>query len=235
MKSLSFVVCAAGRSQRFKEALRENTKGSFVSKQFVSWANLPLFIHTLKALEKIEIKEGVFVVSPGTEADYEPWLEKENLSFNWRIIEGGERRQDSVRNGLQALSDCDVVAIHDGARPFVTQELLTRLLDNIQTASAVIPGIPIFETIKEVDASNFIVTTHDRSKLIRVQTPQVFDFKTILKVHQDLASSNQEFTDDAAMVEYFDIPVKMVSGESTNIKVTIPDDLEGRGLEVNYA
>lgn len=235
MKSLSFVVCAAGRSQRFKAALRGDTKGSFVSKQFVSWAERPLFIHTLRALQKVNIQEVAFVVSPGSEDSYRPWLEREDFSFKWVIVAGGERRQDSVRNGLRALSPCDHVAIHDGARPFVSKELLLELVNQLKSASGVIPVLPIYETIKEVDSNGIVLKTHDRSKFVRVQTPQVFDFKIISKIHDDLKESDQEFTDDAAMAEHFKIPVKTVSGESTNIKVTVPEDLEGRGLKVNYA
>jgi 2-C-methyl-D-erythritol 4-phosphate cytidylyltransferase/2-C-methyl-D-erythritol 2,4-cyclodiphosphate synthase len=138
---------------------------------------------------------------------------------------GGAARQDSVRNGLEALSDQppDLVLIHDGARPMIGAALIDGVIDGLATADGAIPALPVVDTLKRVDDSQGIAVTIPRTGLIRAQTPQGFRFEKILGAHRWAAG--KEYTDDAAVMEAFGYPVTVVPGAEGNIKVTTMDDL----------
>ena len=142
------------------------------------------------------------------------------------VVVGGKSRQESVRNGLNALStDVKLAAIHDGARPLVTWELIDRCVRAANTYGAAAPAIPVKDTIKTVEGG-IVVNTPDRSKLRAVQTPQVFDIDllkgALLKAQQDGA----EVTDDCSAVERVGMKIKIVEGDEENLKVTTPMDLK---------
>ena len=138
------------------------------------------------------------------------------------VCPGGARRQDSVYAGLLALGSRRWVAVHDGARPCITADLLARALDAVQGCSAAIAAVPVKDTIKVVGAGQVITATPDRATLWAAQTPQVFDYQLLLRAHR-LAAAN--YTDDAAMVEAAGHPVRVFRGSYDNLKVTTPEDL----------
>jgi 2-C-methyl-D-erythritol 4-phosphate cytidylyltransferase / 2-C-methyl-D-erythritol 2,4-cyclodiphosphate synthase len=142
-------------------------------------------------------------------------------------VDGGETRQESVLRGLESLEDIapKSVLIHDGARPFPNASLITRTLEALNSHLAVIPALPVFDTIKQVSTdAKTIEKTLDRQKLWRAQTPQAFDYKAILAAHRDTAG--MELTDDAMVAEHAGIPVTIVDGNEENIKITTQEDLQ---------
>jgi len=136
--------------------------------------------------------------------------------------EGGPRRQDSVRLGLEALGPCDWVLVHDGARPLVSAELIERGLAAARETGAAVPAVPVADTVKEAGRDGLVHRTLDRSRLWAAQTPQVFRHDLLLRAHREVSA---EVTDDAAMLEALGLPVKLFEGSPANIKVTTPGDL----------
>lgn len=140
---------------------------------------------------------------------------------------GGATRQESCRNGLEALdagNAPDIVLIHDGARPLVDQDTIRRVLGALETGPAAIAAVPITDTLKRADGDNTAVDTVARAGLWRAQTPQGFHFPAILAAHRALAG--QSLTDDAAVAEAADLPVKLVPGHEDNMKITTEDDFD---------
>lgn len=223
-KDFSIVVCAGGKSRRFLAS------GAEKPKQLVRWNNRPLILHTLDRFNEIKPRELALVV-PEDEIDfYSELLAHESFPFRIILCPGGARRQDSVRHGLMSLKASDFVGIHDGARPFLSDALLIRLLKTVESRNAVVPALPVVETLKEIGKDGEVLKTLNRNSLVRVQTPQFFKRDLILEVHQKLSDSSQEFTDDAAMCEFLGYPVFVCEGDPRNIKITVQDDLRLAGV-----
>ncbi|NEO82729.1 MAG: 2-C-methyl-D-erythritol 4-phosphate cytidylyltransferase [Spirulina sp. SIO3F2] len=143
-----------------------------------------------------------------------------------QLIVGGETRQDSVYNGLQALPpSAQQVLIHDGARCLVTPELFERCAAALQTHPGLIAAVPVKDTIKVVDDQNRVTATPNRSQLWAAQTPQGFDVVQLRAAHEQGRQSGWMVTDDAALFEQCGLPVQIVPGEETNLKITTPMDL----------
>jgi 2-C-methyl-D-erythritol 4-phosphate cytidylyltransferase len=138
------------------------------------------------------------------------------------ICLGGERRQDSVAEGLKHLADCDWAVIHDGARPLVTIDLIERGLEAAMETGAAVAAVPVTDTIKVSDEDRNVRETPPRQNLWAVQTPQVFSLKVIGEAYQ---KAGDEVTDDASLVEPLGYKVKLYMGSHDNIKITTPDDL----------
>ncbi|MCC2650088.1 MAG: ispDF [Microvirga sp.] len=142
-------------------------------------------------------------------------------------VYGGSTRQDSVRNGLEALtaSSPDIILVHDAARPFVSRELIDRSILAAQGQDAAVPGTPVTDTIKVIGSRSEVVSTPDRASLRAVQTPQAFRFPLLLDAHRKAAAAGlHDFTDDGALAEWAGLPVQVFEGESGNIKLTHPAD-----------
>jgi 2-C-methyl-D-erythritol 4-phosphate cytidylyltransferase len=139
-------------------------------------------------------------------------------------VAGGSTRSESVRRGLARVPpDTDIVCVHDAARPFASTELYRRVVDAVEAgADAAVPGVPVADTIKMVDADGVVVATLDRSSLVAVQTPQAFRHSALVAAHRD----GGEATDDAALIEAAGGRVVVVAGEAHNRKITVPADLE---------
>ncbi len=226
MKTVA-VVLAAGSGSRMK---------SDVKKQYLDLGGKPLIYYSLKAFEESMIDDIVLVVSRG-DVDYvqKEIVEKYGFDKVTAVVEGGLYRYHSVRLGLQAADpNCDYAFIHDGARPFVTRDIITRSLHAVKEYGACVVGMPVKDTIKIADDKGFAQMTPDREKTWLIQTPQVFSFKMILELYQRLDREEGELmekginiTDDAMVVEYFsDTKVKLVEGAYTNIKITTPEDIQ---------
>ena len=138
-------------------------------------------------------------------------------------MRGGKTRQESVFNALKACSNPDYVCIHDAARPLIKLENIKNCLKKAEKTGAAITAVKATDTIKKVDENGKITETPDRSKLWCVQTPQIFEYKTILSAHEKLAGKS--FSDDAGMLEFLGIPVYVDEGDYSNIKITTPKDI----------
>jgi 2-C-methyl-D-erythritol 4-phosphate cytidylyltransferase len=139
-----------------------------------------------------------------------------------RVVLGGKRRRDSVLCGLDALAGCDIVVVHDAARPLVTAELIDAAIDGALDVGAALCAVPVADTVKRGDAAALVRSTVSRSDLWLAQTPQAFRVDLLRRAH---AAHDIDATDDAALVELIDAPVRLVHGSRTNVKVTTPEDL----------
>ena len=148
-------------------------------------------------------------------------LPDEDISF----VIGGETRQQSVMNAVETIDDCDYIIIHDGARPLVTQKAILNTLDKAQETKAAATGVAVKDTIKTVDSDLAIVDTPDRSKLISIQTPQIFDFKLYKDALEKARQDTADYTDDCQLVERLGSKVYAVLGDYDNIKITTPSDI----------
>jgi 2-C-methyl-D-erythritol 4-phosphate cytidylyltransferase len=225
MKTVA-IVLAAGSGSRMN---------SDVKKQYMEIGGKPLIYYSLKAFEESIIDDIVLVVSRG-DVDYvrEEIVNKFSFDKVTAIVEGGLYRYHSVRLGLMAAApDCEYAFLHDGARPFITDEIIMRALHAVKEYGAAVVGMPVKDTIKLADEKGFALSTPDRAHTWQIQTPQVFSYKMILDLYKrldreegELMAKGINITDDAMVVEYFtDKKVKLVEGSYNNIKITTPDDI----------
>ncbi|BCP53462.1 bifunctional enzyme IspD/IspF [Kaistia sp. 32K] len=144
------------------------------------------------------------------------------------FVTGGATRQESVRRGLEALADRGVthVLIHDAVRPFASAALIDRVIDALGTSDAVLAASPVTDTLKRADACAIVTDTVPRADLFAAETPQAFRLATILDAHRRAAAEPGDFTDDAGIAEWAGIPVRIVLGERSNIKLTLPEDID---------
>ncbi len=218
--NIAMVVVAAGRGMR---AGQEHGP-----KQYRTIGGKPVIWHTLKALIKSAIFEKIVVVIHAQDHDLIEKSAQEYLA-NIICVIGGNSRQESVRNGLLALeSDApDYVMIHDGVRPFVDIDLLVRVKEALEPEVAVLPAVPVSDTLKRGDENGLIDGTVDRQNLFAAQTPQAFPYAKILAAHNKAETEQvPDFTDDCALAEWIGLPVKIVEGSADNIKITWKQDIE---------
>ena len=213
MEKVGAIVVAAGVGKRMGGA----------DKIFAKLAGKPLLARTVDVFQRCPAIDQVIIVLHEDRLQ-EGWqLIKENrLSKVSDICPGGVRRQDSVKEGLQKLCDCQWVVIHDGARPCLSQTLIDEGLDEARQSGAAVPALSVTDTIKVVDSDSFVVETPLRQHLRSVQTPQVFRYDIISEAYR---RSDSDVTDDATLVENLGYRVKVYPGSDTNIKVTTPEDL----------
>ena len=209
------IVPAAGKGLRLP---------GVVAKQFRSLAGKPLFHHCLLRIARAGLVGRIVVaVPPGSDPPEVPG----GMDVAVEVVEGGARRQDSVRNGLAALGeDVSWVVVHDGARPLVTRDLIERCLLGAAETGAAIAALRVVDTVKMGDAEGFIEATRPREGLWLAQTPQAAR-RELLARAMDWADANDfEGTDEAALLEAVGVRVKLVEGSAENIKVTTPGDME---------
>lgn len=207
------IVAAAGRSLRMGGP----------DKLFAPLGGRPLLARTLAAFQHCPaVDRVVLVLAAESLAAGLALAEKEGLSKVRTVCPGGRRRQDSVREGLEVLSTCAWVVVHDGARPLVTPQLIEEGLAAAQETGAAACALPARDTVKRVDAQGRILRTLDRHRLWLIQTPQVFRYDILRQAHQ---RSRRPATDDAALVERLGHRVQVYPGSPRNLKVTTPEDL----------
>ncbi len=148
-------------------------------------------------------------------------LPDEEVSF----VVGGATRQESVRNAVETIDECDYIIIHDGARPLVSQNTILKTLDEAQISQAAATGVYVKDTIKVIDKDLNIVDTPERNSLISIQTPQIFDFSVYKKALEKATEQKKDFTDDCRLVENLGLQVKTVIGEYENLKITTKSDI----------
>lgn len=207
------VIVAAGRSARMEG----------VDKLFAPLGGRPLLAHALAAFEAAEAVDRLVLVLSRENLERGRALAAQlRLAKLEAVVAGGERRQDSVREGLRALGPCRWVVVHDGARPLVEPSLIARGVEAARGTGAAVAAVPVADTIKEVDEGGLVRRTPDRARLWAVQTPQVFRRDLLERAHREIVL---DVTDDAAMVELLGNPVAVYPGSHRNIKVTTPVDL----------
>ena len=210
MNKFSVIIPAGGTSSRYGNTnkLLEKIKDRTVIEETVS-----------KFVDFEEITEIIIPANASIIDELKELLKDSKIN----IIEGGSTRQKSVYNALQVVNN-DYVLIHDGARPLIRKDTIDYVLKAVLDKQAVSVMTKTTDTIKEVDSEGRIIRTIDRSKLYNTQTPQAFKTSIIKEAHEKLIEGN--FTDDSSMLEYLSIPVYIVNGSYTNIKITIKSDLD---------
>ncbi|MBI4305061.1 MAG: 2-C-methyl-D-erythritol 4-phosphate cytidylyltransferase [Chloroflexi bacterium] len=213
MTTMDVIVVAAGRSTRMQG----------IDKVFVPVSGRPLLGYCLHVFERSPVVGRIaLVVSESNLAEARRFVAERLYEKVRAIVAGGARRQDSVRKGLEALPGGEWVAVHDGARPFIDEDMLERGLAAVQTAGAAIAAIPVKDTIKSVGQDRVIKGTPPRESLWAAQTPQIFNRALLARAHREVL---KDVTDDAAMVEDLGQKVTVFEGSPLNIKVTAPEDL----------
>ena len=208
--NISLIITAGGTSSRYGNK----------NKLFEKIDDETVIEHSLKPF--LSFKEITEIIIP-TNLSFIEEMKQFLTNPKINIIEGGNTRQESVRKALQYVSG-DYVIIHDGARPLITEDIIKNVINSVQKYNAVSVMTKTTDTIKEVDQSGKIIRTIDRSKLYNTQTPQAFQTELIKSAHEKLCMMN--FTDDASMLEYEEIPVYIVEGNYKNIKITSKSDLD---------
>lgn len=200
--------------------------GSALPKQFISVKGKPILARTLSVFN---ICTGISEIILTAPAGYEALTENIISAFNFekaaRIITGGNTRQQSVYNALQAVSGADIILIHDAVRPFVTTEEILRTIEAAGIYGACSLGIPVKDTIKICDANGFVIGTPARETLWQIQTPQAFLSGVIMKAHEQALLDGITATDDAELAERIGQPTRIIMGNYANIKITTQEDL----------
>ena len=219
MAKYTAIVLSAGKGSRM---------GSSVHKQYLLLCGRPVIYYTLKAFEESPVDEIVLVTGEGEE-EYcrKEIVEKYKLHKVTKIVKGGKERYHSVFQGLSACEHTDYVLIHDGARPFIGQEVIRHIMDEVQKKHACIAAVPVKDTIKKVDENGKVEDTPPRKSLYTVQTPQAFSYSLIYDSYQKMiADGREDVTDDAMVVEQeTGTKILLVEGSYQNIKITTPEDL----------
>lgn len=215
------VVVAAGQGSRMHSEIR---------KTYLKLGEYPLLYYSLKCLEESRFVDHVILVVSQDMLSYtaEHIVEKYAFHKVSAIVAGGKERYDSVYAGLCACPDCTYVMIHDGARPFLTEEIIINGLESVKETGAAVTAVPVKDTIKLGDTHGFVAGTPERNRLWAVQTPQIFRYSLIRKAYDCLQGKEKtNVTDDAMVVEQeTGVKVKFSRGSYENIKITTPEDLD---------
>jgi 2-C-methyl-D-erythritol 4-phosphate cytidylyltransferase/2-C-methyl-D-erythritol 2,4-cyclodiphosphate synthase len=219
------VILAAGAGSRLAQA------GLPVKKQFLEFQGAPLVWHCARAFARVARVSGLVFVAPPAELEAVRALvddlnARENLGLPYQVVAGGERRQDSVFNGLTAVPvTARFVLIHDAARPFVTPRVIQNVVDALIAGSqAALPMIPVTDTVKRVRAGQ-VAETPAREELMAAQTPQGFVREVLAEAFARARAEGWQVTDDASLAERASVPVSVVPGSPDNVKITNPEDL----------
>lgn len=202
--------------------------GLEVAKQYLLLDSLPLLVHTVRVFQITEVVSAIVLVVPKEDVAsvQKQIVEKYGLTKVMAVVAGGRERQDSVRNGLRAVPEtCDVVIVHDGVRPFVTREMIIRVVAATAECGAASIGVPAKDTIKETTDENIVAVTLRRHNLWQTQTPQAFGYDILCRASAEAERDHFYGTDDASLVERMGVKVRMVAGSHENIKITTPEDL----------
>ena len=212
------VIVAAGKGKRM---------GTEISKQFLPLGGKEILAHTVEKFEKAEnIRDIILVTGEDSLQDVQDMTQEYGWGKIRSIVAGGKERQDSVWNGLQEVpADAEIVLIHDGVRPFVTEDILNVSIETTLEMGGCVAGVPAKDTIKICSNENIAVATPDRSTLWQIQTPQTFRRELIMKAYEQAKADGFVGTDDASLAEYSGYSVKVIMGSYRNIKITTKEDL----------
>ena len=211
--SVGVVIVGAGRAMRM----------GGMDKVFAPVRGVPIIAYSLRTFATLpEVDRIALVLSDERLKDARRLTTAFGMGKVKAMCGGGARRRDSVRAGLEALGECDWVAVHDAARPLVDGAMVRRGLKAASESGAAVCAVPVTDTIKIVSDDGAVLDTPPRDALWQVQTPQIFRYETLMKAHDEC---NGDFTDDAAMVESLGVGVRVFMGSYRNMKVTTPEDL----------
>ena len=210
------ILLAAGRSQRMRG----------VEKTLTLLGGLPVAAHSLRTFAACPAIDTIVIVSgPANHDSLVPLAAEHGAGKVAEVVPGGPRRQDSVACGLRALPPCDLVAVHDTARPFATRSIIENGLTLAHRHGAAVPALPLRDTVKESDDGRVVTRTLPRDRLWAVQTPQAFARDLLTRAHAAAAAA-PDVSDDAMLVEALGVPVILYDGAAGNLKITTPEDLE---------
>ncbi len=214
------IVLAGGSGKRM---------GTKVQKQYLEIDEKPVLFYSLNEFQRSDVIDDIILVVGEGQEEYcqSEIVNKYDITKVRHIVVGGKERFHSVWNGLQRVKGPGYVFIHDGARPFVDEEMIERVYREVQIYKACVVGMPVKDTIKIADEAEYALETPDRSRVWMIQTPQVFEVELVKRSYETLISLPEAFaTDDAMVVEsYSDCKVKLVQGSYENIKITTPEDM----------
>lgn len=220
-KKCTAIVLAAGQGKRM---------GTKVQKQYLEINGKPVLYYSLNAFEQSPIIDEIILVVGEGQREYcqTEIIEKYHFQKISKIVQGGTERYHSVWNGLKEISDEGYVFIHDGARPFITDEILERAYKDVKKCKACVVGMPVKDTIKLADTDGFVKETPERKLVWMIQTPQVFDTGIVKEAYRLLMEQeNRSVTDDAMVVEQMlGRKVKLTMGSYENMKITTPEDMD---------
>jgi 2-C-methyl-D-erythritol 4-phosphate cytidylyltransferase len=213
------LILAAGQGKRM---------GAEKNKPYLLLAGKPILFNTLHQFEKCPSIDGIVLVVEKHEIDHARTSIVD--AFGCRkvlsVVAGGSKRQDSVWEGLKALKgEGELVMVHDGVRPFISQALLEEAVDTTRKTGATVVAVPVKDTIKVASREKEVVKTLDRETLWAVQTPQTFNHDLLKRAHEEARKDGFYGTDDASLVERIGVPVSIIDGSYENIKITTPEDL----------
>ena len=215
------IVLAAGQGKRMK---------SKIQKQFLLLKGKPVLFYSISCFEKSSEIDDIIIVTGAESVEYVKREIVEPFGFQKvkAVVTGGKERYDSVYEGLKACQNCDYVFIHDGARPFVTEEMIERGKKAVIAGGACVLGVPSKDTVKITDEEGFVESTPKRARVWNIQTPQIFSYDLIKKAHESIRKKDMTaITDDAMVVEQESgVQVRLVEGSYQNIKITTPEDLD---------
>jgi 2-C-methyl-D-erythritol 4-phosphate cytidylyltransferase len=213
------VILSAGKGNRMKAK---------INKQFLMLQNKPVIAYALAAFEQCSEIDEIIVVVASDELEYfnTNILHKFDFHKVKEVVAGGPERQQSAYNGLKSVSqDSEIILIHDGARPFVSQQTIINCINEAKIYGAASAGMPSKDTIKIVDQNGIVTSTPPRDRVWQTQTPQAFKKALIIEAHEIARHKQITATDDAMLIEMLGYPVKMVTATYENIKITTPEDL----------
>ncbi|WP_255882530.1 MULTISPECIES: 2-C-methyl-D-erythritol 4-phosphate cytidylyltransferase [unclassified Ruminococcus] len=215
---LSVIIPAAGSSNRMKAKQ---------SKQLMKLCGVEVLAHTALAFERSELVSEIIIVCRNEErAEFERLMKQYGIRKLKCFAQGGKSRQESVFNAMPLVSEqCDYVAIHDGARPLVSREIIERTATAAEKYGAAAPGVPVKDTIKIIENSGMIASTPNRESLVAIQTPQIFEKQKYLAAMKRAQQSGEEYTDDCALLEQSGCAVFVSEGSYDNIKITTAQDI----------
>lgn len=216
MEKIFALIVSAGNSSRM----------GGIDKQLAMFGGKAVLEHTLTTFQRVANLNGIVLIVPSSKlAQMEYLCKKWKIDKTYTVCAGGNSRQESVKNGLLALPlDCDIVLIHDGARPLVSVESINELIKATKSHDLATLAMPVKDTIKKADGDNFVLNTPNRESLWLTQTPQGFRYSLLKKAYQEIKEVSF-FTDDASLLEALGFKVKLVKGSYQNIKITTPEDL----------
>jgi len=211
-RDVGVVIVAAGSGSR---------TGSTELKQFRWVAGKPMLLHSIQTFQaRLDVAMVVCVLPREHVGDPPPWIFQSDAD-RLLLSVGGRHRSESVANGLEDLPpECEIVVIHDAARPLVSSETISRVIDEARKGNGAVAAIPVTDTLKRIDSHDRVVITVDRAGLWRAQTPQAFPRTMIEKAHREARESNRTATDDAALCEQAGLPVVVVRGSERAAKIT---------------
>ena len=216
---ISAIIVAAGKGIRMNDPTR---------KQYLDLAGRPILAHSVMVFDTCELIDKIFLVIPKEDMEYcrkniLPLLEFKN---GLNLVPGGEQRQNSVYNGLQAIDKkTNTVVVHDGVRPFIQTDKLESCILGAREFGACILGRPAGDTVKCVGKSGFIEKTLARDSIWLAQTPQAFKYELIIRAHETARRDGYTCSDDASLVERLGVDVRIINGSKNNIKITVREDL----------